>query len=211
MKKNKYYDYDIKIEEILIDNGMIEECFRLKDLQARKLFLNDEVTFNSVEDIVKHIIRYNAEDREIPAEERQPIYLYVNSVGGDVYAGFHLIDIIKNSLTPVYTVNMGIWFSMGFVIGLSGHKRFSTKHAKFLWHDGMTGGMNSSSKFRDTVEFQNRQEDEIRDFILTNSQITPELYDSKSRIEWYMFADEAKELGVVDYIVGEDCAIDEIV
>lgn len=211
MKKNNYYDYDIKIEEILIDNGMIEECFRLKDLQARKLFLNDEISFASVDDIVKHIFRYNAEDKEIPADGRDPIYLYVNSVGGDVYAGLYLIDAIKNSKTPVYTINMGIWFSMGFVIGLSGHKRFATKHSKFLWHDGMTGGMNSSSKFRDTVEFQNRQEDEIRNFVLDNTKITAELYDSKSRMEWYMFASEAKELGVVDYIIGEDIHLDEIV
>lgn len=211
MKKNNYYDYDIKIEEILIDNGMIEECFRLKDLQARKLFLNDEISFASVDDIVKHIFRYNAEDKEIPADGRDPIYLYVNSVGGDVYAGLYLIDAIKNSKTPVYTINMGIWFSMGFVIGLSGHKRFATKHSKFLWHDGMTGGMNSSSKFRDTVEFQNRQEDEIRNFVLDNTKITAELYDSKSRMEWYMFASEAKELGVIDFVVGEDCTIDEII
>ncbi len=28
---------------------------------------------------------------------------------------------------------------------------------------------------------------------------------------WYMFADEAKELGVTDYIIGEDCTINDIV
>ena len=41
--------------------------------------------------------------------------------------------------------------------------------------------------------------------------MTPEEYDSKFRVEWYMFADEAKEKGFTDYIIGVDCDIDEIV
>jgi hypothetical protein len=30
-------------------------------------------------------------------------------------------------------------------------------------------------------------------------------------VEWYMFADEAKELGVTNFIIGEDCDIDEVI
>ena len=61
------------------------------------------------------------------------------------------------------------------------------------------------------MEFQNRNEERIRDYILTHTKIDPEQYDSKLRVEWYMFAEEAKELGVVDYIVGIDCDMDEII
>ena len=58
---------------------------------------------------------------------------------------------------------------------------------------------------------QSRNEDRVRQFVLEHTKIDPELYDSKLRVEWYMFADEAKELGVVDYIVGVDCDMDEII
>ena len=51
----------------------------------------------------------------------------------------------------------------------------------------------------------------IRDFVLDNSKLTGEEYDSKLRIEWYMFNDEAKEKGFVDYIIGEDCELGEII
>lgn len=211
MQNKSYYDFDVDFEAILIENAMLDECFRLKDLKSRKLYLNSGIDMCSIEDVVKHIIRYNVEDKGVPVEERQPIKLYITSPGGDVYAGFELIDVIENSKTPVYTINMGFQFSMGFLLGLSGHKRFATKHSKFLWHDGTSGTMNSTAKVRDEMEFQNRNEGRIRQFILEHSKIDPELYDSKIRVEWYMFAEEAKELGVVDYIVGVDCDIDEII
>lgn len=211
MPKKTYYDFDVDFEAILIENALLDECFRLKDLQNRKLYLNSGIDLCSIEDIVKHIIRYNVEDKDIPVEERKPIKLYITSNGGDVYAGFELIDIIENSKTPVHTINLGYQFSMGFLLGLCGHKRFATKNAKFLWHDGTSGALNSSAKVRDEIEFQSRNEDRVRQFVLEHTKIDPELYDSKLRVEWYMFADEAKELGVVDYIVGVDCDMDEII
>lgn len=211
MQNKSYYDFDVDFETILIENALLDDCFRLKDLKNRKLYLNSGIDMCSIEDVVKHIIRYNVEDKGIPVEERQPIRLYITSPGGDVYAGFELIDVIENSKTPVHTINLGFQFSMGFLLGISGHKRFASKHSKFLWHDGTSGALNSSAKVRDEMEFQNRNEDRIRQFILEHTNIDPELYDSKLRVEWYMFADEAKELGVVDYIVGIDCDMDEII
>ena len=38
-----------------------------------------------------------------------------------------------------------------------------------------------------------------------------EEYDSKLRVEWYLFADEAKEKGFCDHILGVDCELDDIV
>lgn len=211
MQHKNYYDFDMDIEAILVENALLDDCFRLKDLQNRKLYFNSEVDMCSVEEIVKHIIRYNVEDKGIPVEERVPIKLYITSPGGDVYSGFELVDVIESSKTPVYTINLGYQFSMGFVLGIAGHKRFASKHAKFLWHDGTSGALNSSAKARDEIAFQSRNEERIREFVLSHTNIDPDLYDSKLRVEWYMFADEAKELGAVDYIIGEDCDIDDII
>lgn len=208
---SKYYDFAIDLEGMLTENGMVDEHFRLKDLQNRRLFLSGEISMFSVEEVVKHILRYNIDDTGIDVDKRKPIILYLSSNGGEVYAGFELIDVIASSKTPVYTVNMGYQFSMGFLIGLAGHKRFATTNAKYLWHDGISGTMNSSAKVRDEIEFQTRNEERIKQFVLDHTKISKELYDSKFRVEWYMFADEAKELGVVDEIVGIDCDIDAII
>lgn len=143
--------------------------------------------------------------------ERKPIIIYVSSNGGDVDSGFELIDVITNSKTPVYTVNLGYQYSMGFLIGLAGHKRYAMPNAKFLLHDGNNFIVDSGAKAQDRMEFNRKMETRIKEYIIAQSRLTAEEYESKYRVEWYMFSDEAKEKGFVDYIIGEDCEIDDVV
>lgn len=210
-KRKSYYDFDIDFEGIMLESGMVDEMFRLQDLRNRKLFLTDEISQISVGDIVKNILQYNCDDKGIAAEERKPILLYVTSVGGSVDAGFELIDVIENSKTPVYTINLGYQYSMGLLIGLAGHKRFATKNAKYLMHDGSNFVYNSGAKAQDQMRFQGKVEDRIKEYILSHSKLTQEEYDANLRVEWYMFADEAKERGFVDSIIGVDCDMDAVI
>ena len=210
-KKQNYYDIEIGVEQVLSEGGAIDDIFYLKDLKQRKLFLNSDIDQISVADIARHIMQYNCEDKGKPTEERQPILLYLTSNGGEVDSGFELIDIIRNSKTPVYTINLGYWYSMGFLIGLSGHKRFATGNAKFLMHDGSNFVYNSGAKAQDQMEFQRKVEERVKKYIISRSRLTEEEYDSKLRVEWYLIAEDAKEKGFVDYIIGEDCDIDEVV
>lgn len=211
MQRKGYYDIEVSIEKSLIEGGMIDELFYLQDLKQRKLFLNADIDQFSVADIVKHIMQINKEDKGREPHERMPILLYVTSNGGEVDSGFELIDVIMNSKTPVYTINLGYQYSMGFLIGLSGHKRFATRNAKFLMHDGSNFVYNSGAKAQDQMEFNRKIESRIKQYVLSRSKVSEEEYDSKLRVEWYLFADEAKEKGFVDYIIGEDCDINEII
>lgn len=213
MKTNNkdYYDFQDDIDEILVKNGMIDEIFYLRDLQQRKLFLNTDIDQFSVEDAVKHIMQFNKEDKDIDIKERKPIILYITSNGGEVDAGFELIDIILSSKTPVYTVNLGYQYSMGFLIGLAGCKRFATRNARFLMHDGSNFVFGTGTKVQDQMEFQRRVETRVKEYILSRSKLTSKEYDDKLRVEWYLFADEAKEKGFTDYIIGVDCEIDEMI
>ena len=206
-----YYDIEIDFDKALIDGGMVEELFYLKDLKQRKLFLNMEIDQISVADIARHILQYNREDMDIAPTDRQPILLYVVSNGGEVDSGFELIDVIQSSKTPVYTINLGYQYSMGFLIGLAGHKRFATRNAKYLMHDGSNFVYNSGAKAQDQMEFNRKVEERVKQYILSRSNVTSEEYDSKLRVEWYLFADEAKEKGFVDCIIGVDCDIDAVI
>lgn len=211
-KEKGYYDIGIDIDEALVKMGMVDDIFYLRDLKQRKLFLTANIDQFSIGDITKHIMQYNAEDKGIPTDERKPILLYVASNGGgDVDAGFELIDTILASKTPVYTINLGYQYSMGFLIGLAGHKRYAAQNAKFLMHDGSNLIWNSGAKAQDQMEFQKRVEQRIKQYVIARSNVTSEEYDSKLRVEWYLFADEAKEKGFCDHILGVDCELDEIV
>jgi ATP-dependent Clp protease protease subunit len=211
MQRKGYYDIEVSIEKSLIEGGLIDELFYLKDLKQRKLFLNSEIDQFTVADIVKHIMQFNKEDKNVAPENRQPILLYVTSNGGEVGAGFELIDVIVNSKTPVYTINLGYQYSMGFLIGLAGHKRYASANAKFLMHDGSNFVWDSGMKAQDRMDFNRKIESRIKKYVLSRSTVTDEEYDSKLRVEWYLFADEAKEKGFVDYIIGEDCDINEVI
>lgn len=213
--RNRRSDEDanfyITLETALVENGMLDDYMYLRELKQRRLFLDEEVNNDTVRPIAKAILRYNREDKDISIEERQPILLYLNTVGGEVDSGCELIDIIVESKTPVYIINTGYCYSMGFLIYIAGDKRFATRNAKFLLHDGTTIVGDSSSKARDRMNFNDRIETRLRDAVLTWTKISKDEYDEHSRTEWYMFSDEAKSLGIVDAIVGVDCDIDSII
>ena len=213
MQNNRrgFHDIGIEFESIMLESGMVEDLFHLQDLRNRKLYLNDGISQSSVAEIVKSILRYNEDDKGIAPEERKPILLYIVSGGGEVDSGFELIDAIQFSKTPVYTINLGYQYSMGFLIGLAGHKRYAAKNAKFLMHDGSNFVYNSGAKAQDQMRFNSRVEERVKEYILSRGNLTSDEYDAKLRVEWYMFADDAKERGFVDYIIGVDCDIDEVI
>ncbi len=195
-----FYEFDYDLEKI-VDHLSLSELFWLKDLQNRQLFYSGDIDQYNVPDIVQSILRYNADDAGIEPENRKPIRLYITSNGGDVDAGFELIDCIRASVTPVWTINLGYLYSMGALIGMAGHKRIATKNAKYLIHDGTNFVYNSGYKAQDQMKFNAEVEKRVQDYILAMSNITWEEYVAKARFEWYMFADEAKEKGLVDEIV----------
>lgn len=186
------------------------DIFNIEDEQNRVILLNCEIDDNVVDDAVYHILRYNRVDKGIPPEERRPILIYINSPGGDYIDGYSLADVICASKTPVYTINIGLAGSMAFTIFISGHKRYAMQNSCFLLHDGNIDLYDSSGKVFDRAEFLDRCRTEDKKFITDHTAISKELYDEKYRVEWWMFASEAKGYGVVDYIIGTDCDIDEI-
>ena len=68
-----YYDVDAEIELDEVDGARLAEVMYLKDLKQRKLFLNDEISSISAIEVVHHILQFNAEDKDLPVEQRKPI------------------------------------------------------------------------------------------------------------------------------------------
>jgi ATP-dependent Clp protease protease subunit len=200
---------DNNIKEVM--NYDLGDKFQLEDLKQRKLYINYYIDESLLEEITYHILRFNTEDKGKSIEERKPILLYCVSNGGSLADGFGLIDVILNSKTPVYTINLAYNYSMGFLIALSGHKRYAMKHSTFLMHDGSNFMYNSMAKIRDAAKFQEKQEQRIKEYVLSRSKLTEDEYDKSYRVEWYMYADQAKDKGFCDYIVGVDCSLDEII
>ena len=182
----------------------------LDNIKIRRLYLNDGVDMYMIDTIVAQILQYNRDDKCIPVEERVPIIIYINTYGGMVDTGYSIIDAMMLSKTPVYTVNVGVCYSMGFLIYLAGSKRYTFEHATFLMHDGSEMMMDSTAKLRDRVKFDELREDITKNYIISRTKIDEKLYDEKYRHEWYTVAEESVTYGICDYIVNKDCDLEEI-
>ena len=193
-------------------NYIYADKFDIEDNEQRHIYLNSEIDESTIDTVVYHILRYNRLDKDIPIENRRPIKVYINSQGGSVPDGYALIDAINLSKTPVYTINLALAASMGFLIFIAGHKRYCMPHAEFLMHDGSTMGYDSTAKMRDRMEFETVElEKETKKYIMNKTNIDENLYNEKYRCEWYFLPKKAKEIGATDYIIGEDCELDEII
>lgn len=86
-------------------------------LQSNIFYLNGEIDEDNISKAIKWILYCNSPNvrRKIPY-----LTLYVNSVGGDLYETFALIDIMKASKIPIRTVGLGNVCSGGFLIFSSG-------------------------------------------------------------------------------------------
>lgn len=192
-------------------NYCYDDLFTMEDIQMRHLYLNGDVDESIVNNIIYHIIRYNYLDKDIESNKRQPIIIYINSSGGSLNDGLAAVDAIKESITPVYTVNIGLAASAACYIFMAGHKRFSMPHSEFLIHEAFLGDADHLSKVNDRIVFLNSEvSDMLRKFVLANSKITERLYSENERVEWYMLPDKAQELGYVDCIIGKDCDFNAI-
>lgn len=157
------------------------------------------------DDVSDYIRFYNLldEEEEIPIEERDPIHIYINSPGGDVSATLTIIDAIRNSKTPVYTINTGEAYSGGFFIFIAGHKRFAYPHSTFLYHEGYTGSLGDANKFNNFADFYKKVLGKLKDITIEYTNISSELYEEHRKDDWWLFADEALELGICDVITNE--------
>ena len=181
-----------------------------ENLEQRTLVLNDEINDAILENYILYIIKWNREDQDLPVDKRKPITIYINSPGGSSMDGFNLCDVIMQSKTPVRGICFALAASMGYHIYLACHDRIAWKNSIFLQHDGEVCVSNSRSKAKDTMKFFDSMEERTKQYVLERTKMTEEFYDKIYEQEYWMYADEAKELGVVDKIIGLDCMIEDI-
>lgn len=183
-----------------------------ENLENRVLIFNQDVNDTLIEDYIMYILRWNREDKDIEdVSKRKVITLILNSCGGDVFIGFGaMCNCIEQSKTPIRVVGMGLVASMAFYIYICCPERFAFKDTVLLMHDGELSASNSGSKFKDVAAFFDNMDKRTKEHVLKYTKITEEFYDNHYDKEYYVYADDAKELGCVDHIIGEDCTLDDI-
>lgn len=197
--------------ELTNDDDIVTEIIKT-NLNERKIILNDEIGDSLVEKATMMILRWNKEDKDkkIPPENRKPIYIYLNSPGGDMSYGLAFLSTLSSSITPIITVVIGMAASMASYIPMITTKSYAYENSTICLHDGSVGVMQTRRKANDVMDYVDKCSERLDKIVLQNTNITQEKLDEIADKEYYIFADEAKELGIVDAIIGTDISLEEI-
>ncbi len=129
-----------------------------------------------------------------------PIWLHINSEGGDLFSGFCASDQIKMIKSPIYSIVEGLCASAATLISMSCTKRYILPNSFMLVHQlsGMKWG--THEEFEDEINLQNKAMERLSSFYVGYSSIKiEEVRDMLKRDTW-LDADECEKKGFVDEI-----------
>ena len=101
----------------------------------------------------------------------KPIKIYIDSYGGAVYQCFGLLSVMERSKTPIHTIVTGCAMSCGFLILISGHKRFAHKMSTPLYHQVSSGAFGKVQDMEEKVEEAKRLQKQIEEYTMERTNI----------------------------------------
>lgn len=190
--------------------GSIQEKVWSNQLGFKEILINSEIKEDIIEKAVIQIFNFNKFDAEQEKQApksapyvREPITIYLNTPGGYLDEAFSLISAIEASETPIVVVALGKVISAGFLILLAGHYRVAQKYTTLMYHQGSAGYAGEFGKHFEYAEYWKTCQDKVEKYILKKTKIKKTKLEQvfKNKTDWYMDADEAKMLGIVDDII----------
>jgi ATP-dependent Clp protease, protease subunit len=168
-------------------------------LNERIVFLGTPVDDQIANLIVAQLLHLESEDPD------KDISLYINSPGGDVYAGLAIYDTMQFIRPQVQTICVGIAMSMGAVLLAGGTKgkRLALPNAKILIHQIWTpygpGGQAADieRRARETINLKRRIEEILAEH--TDQEVEKVSHDTDR--DYFMTAQEAKDYGIIDTVI----------
>jgi ATP-dependent protease ClpP protease subunit len=139
--------------------------------------------------------------RSIPEDVTPtPIWLHINSFGGDLFTGLAMSDQLKQVKTPVYSVVEGCCASAATLIAMSCTKRYILPRSFMLIHQLQNVMWGKYEDFKDEMVLMDMMMQQITAFYVTNSKMTEKkIKEALKRDTWYN-ADQCLENGLVDRI-----------
>jgi len=137
------------------------------------------------------------------AHPRKPIYMYINSHGGNVADGLAIYDTMQFVQPHIYTVGVGKCMSMGAVLLAAGQpgKRLILPHTKVMVHQPLGGVQGSSTNMEAAVESMVDYRNKLKQILMKHCSQSAEAVDKAFVTDTYFDAERAVEWGLVDEVV----------
>jgi ATP-dependent Clp protease, protease subunit len=168
-------------------------------LNERIIFLGTPITDDIANLVIAQLLHLESEDPD------KDISLYINSPGGDVYAGFAIYDAMQFIKPDIATICVGIAMSMGAVLLAGGAKgkRMALPNSKILIHQVWSpgGGQGQAAdieiRAREIINLKRRIEEILAEH---TGQEVDKIQKDTDR-DFFMSSEEAQEYGLIDTVL----------
>lgn len=166
-------------------------------LRNRIIFLGTPINDQVANLIVAQLLFLNQEDRN------EPISIYINSPGGQVYAGLAIYDTMQMITNPIRTFAVGVTASFGTVLLTAGTKgeRYALPHATIHMHQPLGGAQGQASDIEIQAKEILRLKDHLNEILAFHTSQSIENIERDTNRDFYMDAKGAVEYGLVDNVM----------
>jgi ATP-dependent Clp protease protease subunit len=166
-------------------------------LKERIIFLGTPINDQVGNVIVAQLIWLEAQDPE------RLIRMYINSPGGQIYAGMAIYDTMQQINAPIQTVAVGVTASFGTVLlaaGTPGH-RHALPHATVHMHQPHGGTSGQATDIEIQAKEILRQREKINQILSKHTGQPMEAIERDVERDFYMDAQMALEYGLIDTVL----------
>jgi len=137
---------------------------------------------------------------EIKSYKDTPMSLHINCVGGDVFEGMAIYNVLKKRTARTTVYIEGLAASMGSVIALAGDEVVMAENSLFMIHNAWGGAMGEATEIRKTAALLDKISGEIADIYTKKTNLPYNRVKEMMDEETWLSADEAFNLGFIDSI-----------
>lgn len=138
---------------------------------------------------------------EYASQSNDPIWLRIDSPGGSVGAGLILINTFEAIEAPIHCLVEGKAYSMAAILLTYCDKKYGFRHSTFMLHEASYGSVGDDPSNRSKMDFLTKYLDRLHIEIAKNMGMPVKEYRPKIRDAWWLLADEAQRVGLIDAIV----------
>ena len=168
-------------------------------LNDRIIMLSDQVNDATASLVVAQLLYLEGQDNE------KDISLYINSPGGSITAGMAIYDTMQYIKCDVSTICIGMAASMGAFLLSSGAKgkRIALPNSEIMIHQPLiSGGLSGQcTDIKIASDHLVRVRRKMNEILAANTGKPLEVIEQDTERDNYMYADEAKEYGLIDKVI----------
>ena len=166
-------------------------------LKNRIVFLGTPINDQVSNLIVAQLLYLSSEDAEAP------IQMYINSPGGQVYAGMAIYDTMQMIPNPISTLAVGMTASFGTVLLTAGTKgqRYALPHATIHMHQPLGGASGQASDIEIQAKEILRLKDRLNEILAEHTGQTVKAIEKDTNRDFYLDAEGAVKYGLVDQVM----------